>query len=106
MYPDKVAEILFNKSANGVCFVAPNGRFLRVNQRLCEMLGYSEDELLSLDFQSITHPDDLQPDNANVAQVLSGEIDEYAMTKRYLHGGKRSWMWAKLSVNCDRKQSN
>ncbi|MEM9805582.1 MAG: EAL domain-containing protein [Cyanobacteria bacterium P01_D01_bin.56] len=99
---DKVTEILFEKSTNGVCFVAPAGRFLRVNARLCEMLGYSEAELMNLDFQTITHPDDLSKDMANVRRVLDGETDDYEMAKRYLHGTKRSWWWAWLSVSCIR----
>ena len=99
---DKVAEILFETSSNGVCFVSSNGRFIKVNKRLCEMLGYSEVELLKLDFQSITHHDDLASDLAQVAKVLSGEIDKYSMVKRYKHGIKNAWQWAKLFVDCDR----
>ena len=99
---DKVAEILFGRSPHGVCFVSPDGSFIKANARLCEMLGYTEWELLSLDFQSITHPDDLPVDVAQVERVLAGEIDEYNLVKRYFHGAKRSWMWANLFVGCDR----
>ncbi|MEL7063725.1 MAG: EAL domain-containing protein [Bacteroidota bacterium] len=95
-------KILFDNSPNGVCLVSPEGTFLRVNNSLCEMLGYSEKELLSLNFQTITHPDDLPLDMASLSRVLDGEIDDYEMNKRYLHGAKRSWWWAWLSVNCIR----
>lgn len=72
---DKVAEILFYRSPHGICFVAPNGRFMKVNTRLCKMLGYSAEELLALDFQGLTHPDDLPLDAAQVQRVLIGEIN-------------------------------
>ena len=81
----------------GNALVTLDGRFLSVNTALCELLGYSEQELLAGDFQSITHPDDIELDLALVERCLLGEIDRYRMEKRYFHksGGV---VWAHLSV--------
>jgi PAS domain S-box-containing protein len=78
--------------------VHPDGRWLKVNQSLCDLLGYSEDELLSIDFQSITHPDDVDEDVDLVQQMLRNEIKTYQMEKRYYHR-KGKIIWALLSVS-------
>ena len=67
----------FEAAAVGMALVGPDGRLLKVNAALCEMLGRDEAELLTLDFQVITHPDDLEPDLALLLRALSGEIDAY-----------------------------
>jgi PAS domain S-box-containing protein len=69
----------------GMALVGTDGRWLRVNQSICEILGFSEAELLATDFQTITHPDDLNADLGYVQQVLDGTINSYQMEKRYLH---------------------
>ncbi len=88
----------FNYSAIGKALVAPDGRWLQVNRALCEIVGYSESELLTLTFQDITHPDDLEADLNYVHQVLSGEIQTYQMEKRYLHN-EGHIVWILLSVS-------
>jgi PAS domain S-box-containing protein len=88
----------FDFAAIGMALVAPDGRFLRVNQSLCNMLGYSATELLARDFQSITYPDDLESDLGLVRQVLDGSIPYYQLEKRYLHKERRI-VWALLSVS-------
>src|SRR5262249_36110080 len=62
-----------------------DGKWLRVNRTLCELVGYSEEELLAADFQTITHPDDLEADLRALRQLLSGQISTYQMEKRYFH---------------------
>ncbi len=74
----------FEYAAIGMALVAPDGKFLRVNRAYSDMLGYSLEELLKLDFQTITHPEDLEADLAQAQQLLRGEIDSYQMEKRYL----------------------
>ena len=69
----------------GVALVAPDGRWLMVNRALCELVGYSEAELLTRTFQDITHPEDLKTDLEYVRQMISGEIRSYQMEKRYVH---------------------
>ena len=87
----------FDEAPIGVALVGPNGRWLEVNRALCEIVGYSEQELLERTFQDITHPDDLVADLAKLGQVLTGEIQTYQMEKRYFHKHGHA-IWAKLSV--------
>jgi PAS domain S-box-containing protein len=75
----------FEQAPSGVALVAPDGRWLRVNQALCGLLGYSEAELLGRSFQDITHPDDLELDMAHVRRMLAGDIRTYQLEKRYRH---------------------
>lgn len=82
----------------GMALVFPHGRFMKVNTSLCTLLGYSEAELLATDFQAITHAEDLEADLHFVKRVLSGEINQYRMEKRYLHKSGRQ-VWATLSVS-------
>jgi PAS domain S-box-containing protein len=75
----------FNDAAIGMAIVDLNGRFLHVNQSLCGIVGYSQESLLQTDFQSITHPDDLEADLTLVRQLLADEIPSYHLEKRYFH---------------------
>jgi PAS domain S-box-containing protein len=75
----------FDNAPIGMALVALDGRWLEVNRSVCEITGYSSDELLSRTFQDITHPDDLDEDLTLVRRLLDGEIDSYQMEKRYLH---------------------
>ena len=88
----------FEDAATGEALVAPNGRFVRVNRALRELLGYSEAELLAKTFQDITHPDDLNTDLGYVQQMLAGEIRTYQMEKRYFHK-QGQIIWILLSVS-------
>ncbi|WP_194242451.1 PAS domain S-box protein [Gimesia benthica] len=87
----------FEQIAIGIALVAPDGSWLRVNNGLCEIVGYDSDELLKLTFQDITHPDDLTADLYNVEQLLAGKIDSYSMEKRYLRKDG-SEVWVNLTV--------
>ena len=74
----------FDHAPIGLAIITPDGRFRQVNRSLCELTGYTEEELLGLTFQEITHPEDLE-DNLELAQRLwSGEIDSYQIEKRYI----------------------
>ena len=74
----------FENAAIGMAHVGLDGRWLRMNQALCRIVGYTSEELATKTFADITHPDDLDADLSNVKRVLAGEIDNYAMEKRYL----------------------
>lgn len=74
----------FETSAIGMALVAIDGGWIKVNQSLCDMLGYSEEELLASSFQAVTFPDDLDKDLLYVQQLLAGDINHYQMEKRYL----------------------
>ncbi len=75
----------FENAAVGASMVDLNGRFIKVNRRICEMLGYSEEELLLKTFSDITHPDDIQKGMDNLRRQLAGEADYTSFEKRYLH---------------------
>lgn len=75
----------FDDAPIGIALVSPVGRWLKVNRALCVILGYSAEELLKLDFQSITHPQDLERNLDFVRRMLAGEILTYQMEKRYHH---------------------
>ena len=82
----------------GVALVSLDGRWQQVNQAVCDVLGYPEAELLTLTFQEITHPDDLEADLENVHSLLAGEIRSYQMEKRYFHA-RGNLVSALLSVS-------
>ncbi|MGE9296796.1 MAG: sensor histidine kinase [Puniceicoccales bacterium] len=81
----------------GMALVSTTGEWIRVNEKLCEILGYSDEELHEMTFQQITFPDDLNKDLEQLQQTLRGEIDEYMMEKRYVRKGGEV-IWANLSV--------
>src|SRR5215210_8052549 len=88
----------FESAATGMALVGTDGRFLRVNRSLSEIVGYPERELLGKTFQEITHPDDLDADLDQVRRMLDGEIRTYQMEKRYFHKEGHA-VWALLSVS-------
>lgn len=87
----------FEQAAVGVAHVSPAGRWLRVNQKLCDIVGYSREDLLSKTFHDITHPDDLGADLEYVRQMLTGEIKTYSIEKRYLRRDGAT-VWINLTV--------
>jgi PAS domain S-box-containing protein len=89
----------FEQAAVGIAHVAPDGTWLRVNRRLCEIVGYTHDELLKTTFQEITYPDDLNADLEQLNQVLAGRnFETYSMEKRYFRKD-RSIVWVNLTVS-------
>jgi PAS domain S-box-containing protein len=91
-------RLAFRHAAVGMALVAPDGRFLKVNRALCEIIGYSQSELLGTTFQTITYPDDLNIDLDYVRQMLADEIRTYQMEKRYVHKFGYA-VWVSLSVS-------
>jgi PAS domain S-box-containing protein len=88
----------FEQAAVGIAHVAPDGHWTRVNQRLCDILGYTMQELLQHTFQDITHPDDLETERDFERQMLAREISHYAMEKRYIRKDG-SIVWTDLTVS-------
>ncbi len=95
-------QLAIHYSPIGMALVSFEGKWLRVNKSLCNMLGYTEQEFLQTDFQTITHPDDLFTDLDYVHKILQCRIDSYKMEKRYLHKNG-SIIWALLSVSIVRQ---
>ena len=88
----------FENAAIGMALLAIDGHWLRVNRTLCDMLGYSESELLTKTIQDIAHPDDREADLAYVRQMLAGDIQTYRMEKRYIQKAGHV-VWILLSVS-------
>jgi len=93
----------FSSAALGMALVSLEGRWMDVNDALCGILGYTRAELLQIDFQTLTHPDDLHADLALVGDLLAGRRDHYHMDKRYL-GRAGNVVWGRLSVSLVRSE--
>src|SRR5882762_4002452 len=92
----------FELAGSGVAHIGMDRRFLRVNRRLCEILGYTEDELLRLTGRQISHPDDLDVINAQRPRLYAGEIDSVRVEKRYLRkDGSIVWVSFTMVVERD-----
>ena len=91
-------RLAFENAPIGMALVSPDGRFLRVNRSLCDIVGYPPDELVMTSFQDITHPADLDADLDSVRQMLAGAIRTYSTEKRYFHAGGQL-VWINLSVS-------
>ncbi|MCL1473744.1 PAS domain S-box protein [Argonema antarcticum] len=90
-------RITFEQAAIGICHWGLNGEFIKVNQRFCDIVGYTEAELLKLSFEDITHPDDMA-DLTQFRSLIAGEIPTYSMEKRYLTPLGRI-VWVNLTVS-------
>jgi len=89
----------FNQAAVGIAHVGVNGQWLMVNQKLCEIVGYTEKELLQLTFQDITYSEDLNNDLNYVSQVLAGQIQNFSREKRYIcKDGSVTWINLTVSL--------
>ncbi len=92
-------EKTFNLAAVGMAHLSPAGQWIRVNDKLCKITGYSADELMRLSFQGVTHPDDLGSDFVNLKRLLSRDIDIYRSEKRYIRkDGQMVWVAINVRV--------
>lgn len=90
---------LFEQAAVGVAEIDTlSGRFLTVNRKYCDIVGYSEAEMLTLDFPSITHPEDLAADLAHMEKLKSGQIRDFDIEKRYFRKDGHI-VWVELTVS-------
>lgn len=88
----------FDTAPQGMALVSLDGQFIEVNRSLCEMLDYTHEQLLALDFQMLTHPEDLAADLAQVHALINGEIPQYQLVKRYIDRNEEI-VWGELSVS-------
>src|SRR5262245_4837613 len=88
----------FEQAAVGMAHVDLDGKWLRVNQRLCAILGYTREELLKRNFQTITHPDDIERDREHLQRFLCDQIATYRVEKRYIHKNQEH-VWVNLTVS-------
>ncbi len=94
----------FEHAAVGAAQVGIDGRWLRVNSHLSEIVGYTKEEMLQRTFQDITHPEDLESDLEQVQAMLRGESEIYSMEKRYVRKDG-STVWVNLTVSLVREAS-
>jgi diguanylate cyclase (GGDEF)-like protein/PAS domain S-box-containing protein len=87
----------FNQAAVGLAHVSPQGQFILVNRRLCEMLGYSEAELKRKTVKEVSFPEDRDVTDDLVRRLHSGEIDKFSVEKRYVHSSGAA-LWVNLTV--------
>jgi diguanylate cyclase (GGDEF)-like protein/PAS domain S-box-containing protein len=95
---DEQFRTAFDDALVGIALVAPDGSWLRVNESLCEIVGYTREQLQAMTFQDITHPEDLDADLTLLEQTLAGERAGYQMEKRYLRPDGEI-VWALLAVS-------
>jgi len=96
----------FDHSGIGMALMALDGRWLKVNPALCRTLGYARHELLTLDHEAATYPDDRQLEAPWLKRALAGELTHYEIEKRYVHkDGALIWALLTVSVvlNADRQ---
>ncbi len=94
---------LFELGLVGLALTSTEKGILMINDRLCDFWGYSREELLAMDWVTITHPDDLNGDLEQFNRILAGEIDQYNLDKRYIRKDGEI-VHAHLSVHAVRKQ--
>ena len=93
-------EAIFDQAAVGIAHVdSVTGNFIEINNQFCRLLGYSQQEMKDKNFQSITHPDDLGVDLLSLKKLVSGEIKEYNLEKRYFtKSGTIIWVYLSVSA--------
>jgi len=92
----------FEQAAVGIAHVALDGAWLRVNDKLCQIVGYPRETLLAKTFQDITHAEDLETDLEYLQRLLAGDIDQYQMEKRYVRASGEL-VWINLTVSLVRQ---
>lgn len=95
----KAFRATFEMASVGIAHVDMKGTWLRVNDRLCEIVGYAQEELAAMRFHDITHPDDLDDDVRLMYSLLAGEISYYTLDKRYIRrDGEIVWITLNVSL--------
>ncbi len=87
----------FHQAAVGMAVTDLSGRFVEMNQKFRDLLGYSELELHDRTFREITHPDDLNDSEERISQLLAGELRDFVMEKRYVREDGET-VWGATSV--------
>lgn len=95
---EELFQATFNQAAVGIAHVAPDGAWLRINRKMCDIVGYTEEELRKLTFRDITHPDDIAVSTEHVRRALAGKVNNYSLEKRYIHKNG-DIVWANVTVS-------
>lgn len=94
----------FEQAAVGIALITPHGEWLRANERLSSLLGYSHEELMQCSLPQLTYADDVEVDRDLMCQVLAGEIPTYSVDKRFCHKAGH-FVWANMTVSLVREPS-
>ncbi len=92
----------FEMPLHGNCITSIEKGWLEVNERLCEMLGYTREEIVQKNWAEMTHPDDLAADVEHFDRLLAGKIEQYKLEKRFIRRDG-TFVWTLISVGCVRK---
>jgi PAS domain S-box-containing protein len=95
----------FNQGNIGMAITSLDKGWVNVNKKLCNMLGYSKDELIRMSWTEMTYPDDLEPDLVLLKKMMSGEIEDYEIEKRFFKKDK-AVIYTHLTVSCIRQFDN
>jgi len=90
---------IFSQAAVGIRVVDANRRFVKLNQKYCDIVGYTEQELYECNFHDITHPEDHEAVAFWANKLFEGEIDSYTLEKRYIKKNGEL-VWVSLSSSC------
>ena len=97
----------FNYAPIGIALVSPTGSWLKVNHALCQILGYTEEEFLNTEFQTMISPDDLGNTLIKINEIVTGKTPTCQMEQRYVHkNGRNVWAWWSVSTTSDAKSKN
>ena len=94
----------FELAALGIGYVERGGKFVVVNKALCDMLGYSKEELSTITIHELSHPDDIHATDEARRKLWSGEIESFKVEKRYLHKDG-STVWVNVTSSVKRGES-
>lgn len=94
----------FQSALIGMAIVSLEGKFLMVNSALCQMLGYTEEDLLAVTIDNVSHPEDIGEARVQRERLVSAEISSYRLKKRYLHrSGRLVWAMTGVSLIRDKE---
>ncbi|DAB32195.1 MAG TPA: hypothetical protein CFH79_05160 [Sulfurospirillum sp. UBA11407] len=96
-------RLFFEKQLIGMAITSPEKNWLNVNGKLCEILGYTQEELLHQSWENITYPEDLESDTKELERVLRGEIEGFSLKKRFIHKDG-NLIYTNFSTTCVRRE--
>lgn len=103
---EKEFRTIFNQAPIGIAKIdTPTGKFITINNEYCKITGYTKEELLATNFQSITHPEDLDFDLANMERIKQGDSNDFQIEKRYVNKFGEI-VWINLYVSVLNKKNN
>ncbi len=94
----------FAQAAVGIAIAGMDGKFMSMNRKFCEILGYAPDELQTMTFRQITHPDDLLETESYVTRLKAGQLNDYGIEKRYRRKDGH-YVWCQATVTLVRDET-